>query len=44
MNIELGRDGAPVIDLDGLVWVNGQDARDFAASIVNAVDVIEATR
>ena len=46
VNVEYGpgADRAPVIDLGGLVWVNGQDARDFAAAILAAVDIIEATR
>lgn len=42
VNVELGRDGAPVIDLDGLVWVSGQDARDYAAAIIAACDLIDA--
>ena len=44
VNIELGRDGAPVVDLDGLAWVNGHDARDYAAAIVAACDLIEGKR
>jgi len=34
----------PVIETDAYDWVSGQDARDYAAAIVAAVDVIEATR
>lgn len=34
--------GAPVIDVDEYRWVNGQEARDYAAAIVAACDLIDA--
>jgi hypothetical protein len=35
-------DGAPVIDVDEYRWVSGQDARDYAAAIAAACDLIDA--
>jgi hypothetical protein len=39
---DVSTDGAPVIDVDEYRWVNGQDARDYAAAIVAACDLIDA--
>ena len=32
----------PVIETDAYDWVNGQDARDYAAAIIAACDLIDA--
>ena len=34
-------DGAPVVGVDHYQWVSGRDARDFAAAIVAACNLID---
>jgi len=34
--------GQPVIPVDDYQWVNGQEARDYAAAIIAACDLIDA--
>lgn len=35
-------EGQPVIQVDDYQWVSGQDARDYAAAIIQACDLIDA--